>query len=211
MRYSSIKDNSIEINDDEVLFGEYPQMIASSNVSKRLELLYELKDENLKITGKKYTTDSYSDIPARHNDQKAFEPREHIEYGYKGEKYIRFVADEDSNIVLSDGTKVKANEAYWIKVEPIVWLIDKEKDTVISKKTLLSGLNFIDKNSYSGDYQNTPIKRFMDNYLSKDILIKQVNQKTNIISNDEDFDSIFEEAIKRMNEIISDEKKKILK
>ena len=216
--YSLLKEPVIEIKEEndikEIIYGEYPQWVVDENYSSKLESKY--KSGILKETGKKYTTDSVVII----NDEELFaglkvegdiifQPRKHIEYEDNGIRYIRIEGSKKfENTLLSDGRYLKANEPYWIKVEPIIWLVDEEADIALSKYIILSGVQFDDK-EYKGDFENTFIKKFMDEYLSKDIECGVYKEK--LIENKQvDIDSIFEDAIKKMNEINEVEKTKKL-
>ena len=208
--YSSISTNIVRGSSGikEILYGEYPQWVIDESYSREVERAYN--SENIKTTGKSYTTDS---VDFQDYD-KSFKPRSHIEYEYNGEKFIRFVGDLNCNgKVLSDGRIIKSRNVYWVRVEPIIWLVDERANIAFSKHILASGLQFNNTNYY-GYFENTDIKRFMDNYLSKEIIANAntlntgVNIKTNSTDN---IDDIFTEAINRMNEINSAPKTKILK
>lgn len=103
----------------EVNYGEYPQTIVDEINSRNLE--YDFHQGILTETGKTYTTDS-----ATWNlDDTNFIPRTHIEYEYKGKKYIRFIADYNgSDEILSDGRKVQSGQAYWVEVDISEEIID---------------------------------------------------------------------------------------
>lgn len=198
----------------EIEYGEYPQWVDDDTHSFRLELQYS--DGIIDPTGKTYTTNT------KKFDE--FKPQKHIEYGYNSGKYIRFVGDLNSEgEVLSNGKKVVSGEPYWIKVEPITWLVDEKTNIAISKNILLSGL----KTKYDilhreeEDFKYTNIKKFMDTYLSKEIECSVIKDK--LLNEEEqrqiqefesnkvsDFDSIFEDAINKMNEINEVEKPKTL-
>ena len=156
----------------EVEYGEYPQMVVDEGYSAELERAYD--NDNLDITGKTYTTDSaycFSNVK--------FNPRTHIEYEYKGKKYIRFVGDFNCfEKILSDGRKIQLGQAYWVSVEPITWLVDEKADIALSKKILFSGVQFKSGTDYyDGDFDKTDIKQFMDTYFSKDIVPVRTSQK----------------------------------
>lgn len=175
--YSSIKPfSSNMVSDDEIKeieYGEYPQTIVDKNYSKELERAYN--DGNLIITGKKYTTDSnfYDDL------EKKFIPRTHTEYEYNGSKYIRFKGDSNcTGEYLSDVRKVRLGGTYWVRVEPIIWLIDEEADLALSKKIIFSGVQFNHSRDYNDDFDSTDIKQFMDNYFSKEIVADRVYSQT---------------------------------
>ena len=152
----------------EIEYGEYPQMVASEYISEILEDKYH--DKKLKITEKKYTTNINPASPII--PLGGFSPRTHIEYEYDGKKYIRFVADECSDKkVLSDGREIRIGKPYWIKVQPIKWLVDEKTNVILSKKVLLSGIPFHsdDKIRHLKNFDNTEIKEFLDNFFSKEI------------------------------------------
>ena len=177
----------------EVEYGEYPGMLAESTISNQLEKLYE--DKILSRTKKKYTCDRTK----WQDEDKGFSEKKIIEYEYKNEKYIRFVATSNSNgLILSNGEEAKEGKAYWIKVEPIVWYVDEETDMAISKKVLFSGIQYDDYKKYSGSFFNTNIKRFLDNCFSKEIIPTKIHKKS-----ENDIDLIFEEAIEQVDKINS--------
>ena len=121
----------------EVEYGEYPQTIVSEAISIKLEKAYQ--KETIKKTGKEYTTDS---VFIEEFSSK-FEARTYTEYEYNGKKYIRFVGDincEDE--ILSDGRNIQENNAYWVEVEPIKWLVDEKSDIALSKNILFSGVRY---------------------------------------------------------------------
>ena len=211
LSYSSIKLSfSNEVREEsgikEIEYGEYPQWLVDKQYSNELEKAYN--GGNMRKTGKSYTTDS---INWHHRDTR-FKAKQHIEYEYKGKKYIRFVNEQYRDIgeFLSDGRAIENGQVYWVNVEPVVWLVDEENNIAISKYLLFSGVQFTSvKNRYT-DFKKTDIKQFMDNYLSKEIECLNTAQLTE----DKllDIDSIFEEALFRMNEISKDNPKiKVLK
>ncbi len=149
----------------EVEYGEYPQTIVNERLSKELEENYQ-QGNDIRKTGKTYTTDSidYNDL------DRSFEPRKHEEFEYKGRKYIRIVGDQyTEDHILSDGRIIVSGKPYWIKVEPIKWLIDERANIALSKKNLFAGIQFHRKRDYKGDFEKTDIKQFMNNYFSKEI------------------------------------------
>ena len=157
----------------EVEYGEYPQMVVDEGYSVELERAYN--NGGLRTTGKTYTTDS-----VRFQDTNtSFIARTHIEYEYKGKKYIRFVGDFNCvEKILSDGRKIQLGQAYWVSVEPITWLVDEKADIALSKKILFSGVQFKSGTDYyDGDFDKTDIKQFMDTYFSKDIVPVRTSQK----------------------------------
>ena len=172
-----------------VEFGEYPQTIVRNKLSDEIERRYN--NDSLVSTGKTYTTDSiyWQDY------DKEFNPRTFTEYEYKGNKYIRFVADDNcKGNTASNGIQFEFGKTYWIKVEPIEWLVDEETDLAVTKKLLFSGVQFKHSGKYNGDFYDTDIKRFIDNYFSKEIVCK--NDKKFI----DNYSSSMDEEIKKIKE-----------
>ena len=149
----------------EIEYGEYPQTIVDENYSRELEIAYN--HGSLRTTGKNYTTDSYHYLQIG----PSFSARTHTEYEYNGSKYIRFVGDSNCDgKILSNGIKVEIDKPYWVKVEPVVWLVDEKEDIALSKKIIASGVQFNKRSDYQGDFSKTDIKWFMDTYLSNDLI-----------------------------------------
>ena len=207
--YSSIQSLSKKGERDvfgvlEIKYGEYPQTIESVVLSNILE--YGYMTRTLKKTGKKYTTDSLSVI----SPQK-FIPREFEEYELNGNKYIRFVSDYDcKDEKLSDGRNVVEGIPYWVKVEPIVWQVDEKADIAVSKKLLFSGVQFTRQGNYKGAFKKTNIKKFIDNYFSKEIVQDYIVENNKVDNTEEEkkvtrkqnpydfnFDGVSEEEIIR--------------
>ncbi len=195
--YSSIGllcSNEVRVTDGikEVEYGEYPQTIVDENYSRELERAYIIG--SLRTTGKNYTTDSaeyqYSDI--------SFSARTHTEYEYNGSKYIRFVGDSNCvGEVLSDGRKIQSGNTYWVRVEPITWLVDEEADIALSEKLLFSGVQFKNQCDYNGDFDKTDIKQFMDNYFSKEIIPSRAYSQTISVEQTQNLEG--KESIRKQN------------
>ena len=177
--YSVISNNCTHIinsvcNVKEILYGEYPQMVADMEIS--------FNDGDLNVTGKQYTTDSI-----HHSDSDSkFSKRVHDEYEYNGKKYIRFVGDENcAGEYLSNGVSVEIGKPYWICVEPIRWLVDNNMSIALSKKILFSGVQFSSYKDYNWGYGSPTIYQFMFHYFSFEI-IPSNNINNEIGLNDKD-------------------------
>ena len=170
--YSSIKSmaynekiNSLGIK--EIYFGEYPQTEVNEDYANELESEYS--SGNTRLTGKSYTTSSriHEDV-LKLGDATCFvdfEPISYPEIEYKGKRYVR---------INSQGC------IHWIAVEPIKWLVDEKSDMAIAEKVFLAGIPYYDRESHKTDFYQTPVKRFMDKYVSKEILPN--SQKNNLIN-----------------------------
>ena len=82
---------------------------------------------------------------------------------------------------MSDGRVVQLGVPYWVKVEPIIWLVDEKSNIALSKKIIFSGIQFSDIKNCNVDFQNSFIKFFMDNFVSKEIIPSNIDilEKTN--------------------------------
>lgn len=141
---------------------EWPQTVVESAIATQLETEYQRK--TLKETDIEFPTDSVdiSDYDIE------FQKRNHIAYEYRGKKYIRFLGDKNAKgETLSDGSKVQINKPYWIAVEPIKWLVDEQKHEVVAKKILFAGVQFNHVSNYTGNFEQTDIKKYLDNCFAK--------------------------------------------
>ena len=158
-----LKDSLLEVE-----YGEYPQTIVQSTIQE--ELTKRFAENKLVSTGKSYTYMD-SEIPDEDIYGYFYEKKELIEYEYQGKKYVQFITNFDYSIkpILSNG-KVKENyTTYWLEVEPIKWLVDKEADIALTKKAVFSGVEFGIENNKSKNFLNSEIKKFLDEHFAKDI------------------------------------------
>ncbi len=167
----------------EVEYGEYPQTIVSKSLSRRLDKAYF--NETIIKTGKCYVTDSVKSSDIKID----FNVMVHFEYEYKGKKYINIYGNSDSEgKMLSDGRIIKKGESYWVKVEPIKWMIDEKTDIALSKMILFSGVQFNHMGNYDGDFENTTMKMFLDEFFRKDII--PLNYEDKIAEKDDSKDKV---------------------
>ena len=148
----------------EVEYGYYPQQAVSKSLQKRLERAY--KDGNIKETGNKYTIDS-----RKHNEyDELFSKRELEEFEFEEHRYVRIEANfGKKKYTLSNGENYDYGDIVWVEVSPIKWLVDEKEKIMLSDKILFAGVQFKHTNDYDGNFEETDIKRFMDNYFSKEI------------------------------------------
>ena len=154
----------------EVEYGEYPQYVASSEISKILD--EKLTEGQLEKTGKTYTVDArkYGEF------MRKFAPWEYDEYIYDNKKYIRVYSRYNNNNTLSDGSDVKSGDYVWLEVSPIKWYVHPVKNIMISKVVLASGVRFCVK--YKKAYfKNTDMYKFLNEYFIKDIVPSKVSKK----------------------------------
>ena len=151
--------------------GEYPQTAVVNKYQEKLENLY--KKNELTLTGNYYTT--YN---------KDLQKTKLYEYIYKGKKYVRVNANFSNRLYtrLSSGEYYHENFPIWIEIEPIKWFVfenENKEICLLSRDILFSGVPFDIKEIYDGNFENTFIKKFMDEHFSKDILRGQYLTKYN--------------------------------
>ena len=183
----------------EVEYGYYPQKAVSKILQNRLEQAY--KDGNIKETGNKYTTDS------RRSDEydETFSKRELEEFEFEGHRYVRVEANlSDKRCILSNGENYNYGDIVWVEVSPVKWLVDEKEKIMLSDKILFAGIQFNNAGTYDGNFEETDIKRFMDNYFSKEITAGigyEIEEDTPEFKEDEN------SIVSCLEEIVSDLKK----
>ncbi len=167
----SSKTNNIFIR--EVTYGEYPQSIVEDNESEYLEIKYNLR--KIEETGKIYVLDSphYSDSNAK------FMERTFKEYIIGDRKYIRFEAEQSysNGNILSDGRKIYANDIYWIRVEPIRWIVDYQSGIALSQKILFAGMQYNNYDKINNSKEDSDVIIYLNNIFSENIKPSQKMEK----------------------------------
>ncbi len=155
-------------------YGEYPQFVLDENNQLERNIIEVLNQklcmQSLDKTGKTYCFyQSKKNTPCSINYVS--------EYVYEGKKYIPLVANGiKTGALLSTGEKIVDFKLYWLKVEPIVWLYDEEKDLFISEHALVSGPSF-DFVKEGNGFEATEMYEYIHNHLKKDIIPSQIIEK----------------------------------
>lgn len=178
--FSSIKDlpNGVRGSDGilRIQDGYYPQTIVSDRAAKNLDKLF--KKGTLKKTGHRFTFDSrdYGEY------SKGFEPRTVEEYECDGARFVRVQCLDSDPSILSNNEKARTGEFYWVKVEPITWLVDEDEKIILSERLLFSGIQFDTASDYYGDFTKTFAHKYLNDYFAKEI---RSGMKLNLSSTDE--------------------------
>ena len=146
-----------------VEYGYYPQMAATNQ--DELEMAYQAK--KLTKSGFSYTTD------------KAQEHEEYIDEK-TGKRYVRVIGNSCRLYPeLSNEKKYEKGDPVWVEVEPIKWLVDRDAKIMLTDKIIFAGVQFAEKGTkyHTEDFEKTPIKKFMDEHLSKEELFKVLCEK----------------------------------
>ena len=153
----------------EVEYGYYPQYAISKDKSVELEAAYQ--EGTIQITGNVYTTDSLNCFEYKNG----FLAQDHIEYEFEGKRYVRVIVNsyfksaDYYDVVMSNREKYKNGDPVWVEVSPVKWLVDEKEGIAVSKKIIVSGLQFDNELNYKGDFDKTNIKKFMDSFLVHDL------------------------------------------
>ena len=144
-------------------YGAYPQTVAPESISQELEVQYQ--KNALKPTGKNYTFDS-AELEAFDT---GFTPRNHKEYMFNGKKYVRIEGKPcSSDTVLSDDRRIQEGAAYWFEVQPIEWLMDPQ-GMWVTRQALFAGVQFDVKEEYDGNFANTTMYNYLQQYFAKEM------------------------------------------
>lgn len=135
----------------EIVFGEYLQTKVDYYLNK--EITEADSNNKLKPTGKCYSSSN------RYMGSDKL-----IEYEYKGNKYVKMP------VVFSKDTSIKPGDFMWVKVEPIVWLLDEQSDLLISKYALFSSVPMEVVDEYNLSFTNSSLDRFLNEYFAKEIM-----------------------------------------
>ena len=176
-KYKVINDYGIEFAE----YGESPLFIADEVIMQsKLEELY--KKNKLKKTGRHFT---YNDNSINKNKINLVK---YDEYIYNNRKYIRLkvtLNEEYSNIKFK--YTYKTGDYVWIKVQKIMWIVDRENKRMISTIGLPSGMRFDSSRKENINFNESELKWYLDNYMSKEIFqsIKEQEEIKNDITTKE--------------------------
>ncbi len=159
-----------------IKYGFYPQEVASLSQSLELETYYQ--QNRLLKTGKQYVVDKVSSLDV----YRPFKPLVLEEYQMNDDRFIRYHVNPSTlQVTLSNGKNYHLHDVAWFKVSPVTWLIDPNTSTIISQKSLLSGIqyNLHDDDVYSHSFQYTIMYQFLNTYLVHDLFDEVELDKNN--------------------------------
>ncbi len=148
----------------EVEFGEYPSTIVDDNDNDSLIALYYTN--KIPLTGKGYRI-ANPIVGYGQTNVKTYP-----EFDYKGEKIIEITSSTiETDDLLTNGNNVRPGYPYFLKVEPIVWLVDEEADLAIAKNIVFSGVSFNAMSGYYSleEFDESFMKRFLNDFFAEDI------------------------------------------
>ena len=60
--------------------------------------------------------------------------------------------------------KVKEGQEYWLKVEPIEWILDTKNEKAIALKGLIAGMSFDSSETYDGVFEKTLLSQYLNKH-----------------------------------------------
>lgn len=148
--------------EDEVLAGEYP-LFVEEDEDLEIDLETIAKHNKLaNVTGKKYFING----------------KVYIEYAYKDNKYILFECKNDG-VLLSNGRLSKRGKVYPVKVAPVPWIVDHQKNLLLSKYGLLAGVSYWGTKTNQEKFEESNMYEFLHDKMLDDIRTVSEIRKTN--------------------------------
>ena len=171
--YSEIKDYAIDNGENifgvkEVLFGEYPSSIETYDVEELLEKDYQ---NNLLATKDSGFTINQAIIK---DEEEIFSPLKLPRISHNNDEYVRMTGNyNNAGSSLSDKRVIHSKKNYWTLIEPIIWLVDEEKDIAITKDILFNSIPY----EQNIPFEDTTIYKFLNDNFAKEINHQEVYEK----------------------------------
>lgn len=143
--------------------GQYPQSVADKDTSKTLT--EKLAKGELQLTGNNYSFCEEMTYPFD-----KVHIQQYPEYTFQNNKYICVPSRQDSYSqfdTLSDGSLLKKDEKYWVKVEPLEWHIDKTGHW-ITKNIILAGVPFHSNKELPDTYEKSYICQYLNSHFKQE-------------------------------------------
>ncbi|MBQ8131434.1 MAG: hypothetical protein IJ193_02995 [Bacilli bacterium] len=188
-------------------FGEYPQWVAENSNEMLKE--FDRNPSDFIFTGS--YTNNLSD-----SDEVSFIPKELKEYQYQGEKYV-LMENQGKSVLLSDGHKYHHLDRVFVKVSPIEWIYNPNKNALMSKYLLFSNVSYLYDmhpktmkfNRVVSRFDESCIYDFMNKYFLSDIIFHTSFKKVSLEEKKEETNSeiiedpyVFDYSSKSEEEII---------
>ena len=198
INFSLIKAHATKTSDcgvDRYQFGEYPQTVVDKKTQDKLEDLF--------VSNNLQKTDKYFTISPSLDDGK-LSLYSLCEYELDGKKYVRVPYMERDKMRWMSHEMIKYLPSYWVEVEPITWLVDKELDIALSEKVLFSGIPFNDIKVHESEY-GTYITPVLEQYLNR-IFRYEINESSLISTNDIEKEKLINYAMDKVYDFLARKK-----
>jgi len=181
--FNNLEKHTLDCGVETVNLGEYPQEVASEDLSFILEQKYKEfitpgVKTSLNINKNRYTFDSFF---GGYYSKYGFSPISYSEFVYKGQKYVRVQAlTQNMNAKLSNDVTSHYAEYYWVKVLPVTWLVDEKAGILISEKALVAGIRYNKPHLYKTiKFEKSEVYKFLNKYMIKEIMQSEKGKKYN--------------------------------
>ena len=91
--------------------------------------------------------------------------------------YIRIYYKNSNSCKLSNNIQYGIGNYVWLEVSPLKWCVDKKANILVSKNIIASGVRFCDEGKYDGNFKNTEMYMFLNDYFLKEINVNINYQK----------------------------------
>ncbi len=149
-------------------YGFYPQTAVNPKTNPEIiQQLNEMYKKKEGRTGNVYTFNKHPVVDSYGctNPARRFSPWKHFEYELNGNRYVRVQSKVDNRFIGN-----RKNHKYWIKVEPIEWLLDEETGKMIARRALLSGISIVaTKNGYDGNFKQSQLYHYLNTYFAEEM------------------------------------------
>lgn len=152
----------------EVEYGLYPQTAANVDMQEALNVAFS---SGLMVkTGNIYTI--YKKAKTEYQDRVMTQL---IEYEFDNKRYVRVEVEREVPVLLLHGGVYRNGDFVWIEVQPVKWWVDEKAKILVSEKLIFSGVEFdgFRKATVHMDFEKTDIKKFLDDYLVKEMFQNQ--------------------------------------
>ncbi len=145
-----------------ISLGNYPKTLVSKKLNNALETLYNdgIVKGGLEPTGKWFTINGGS-----------FTNKHIPEFTYNGQKYVRVVPNNNPEVSIYDWEVTDQPKAYWVKVEPIDFIVKNINDIKKGKAkqleletedVVISNFNFYSDAFHCGLWEDSAIRAFLN-------------------------------------------------
>ena len=163
----------IKMDNDIVELGLYPQWLASREETYELNDKYSSK--SLETTGLTYVLYDYY-----YEDSKSYwRFHRYPVYTIEDNLYIRYIIQKkliDSHQVIIRNRHFLENDAVWVKVTPVEWLVNHDNSLLVSRYCLLNGVPIMSKDDFISSGMSEDM--FQVNLISEERLKKQPLRET---------------------------------
>ena len=167
----------------EVDYGRYLQDSAEEELQSKLTNAVAIDSLDLKESERKQIVDilriekitKTNDFYAKNEIKyREFVPKKLSVYEYQGRRFAKVTADtsffDDEHFLLSNGVSYKNGDSIWIEEKPVRWLVNREKDIMMTEKIIQAGIRFdYDNTTYEPEFYHTAMFNYLDERMAQEM------------------------------------------